>query len=47
LQHLVVSSLDKCEIDSRKQLMQNIILAGGTTMLKGFSERLKNEIATL
>eukprot|EP00347_Sterkiella_histriomuscorum_P005121 403357814 len=44
LQHLVLNAIEKCEIDTRKALTSNLILAGGSTMFKGFSERLYQEI---
>ena len=37
LQNLIATSLESCEIDTRKQLASNLILSGGTTMFKGFS----------
>jgi centractin len=37
LQNLVANSLEKCEVDNRKSLASNIILAGGTTMFRGFT----------
>ena len=40
LQHLITRTLEKCEVDNRKVLASNLILAGGTTMFKGFSDRL-------
>lgn len=43
LQHLIKNTLEKCELDSRRVLAQNVILTGGTTMFKGFSDRLNAE----
>ncbi len=43
LQHLIKNALEKCELDNRRVLAQNVILAGGSTMFKGFSERLNAE----
>jgi centractin len=37
LQNLVANSLERCEVDNRKSLASNIILAGGTTMFRGFT----------
>jgi len=37
----------KCDVDIRKDLYNNIIIAGGTTMFKGFAERLTKEIVAL
>jgi len=43
-QNLVTTALERCEVDTRKALSQNLILAGGTTMFKGFSQRLLHEV---
>ncbi len=37
----------KCDVDIRKDLYKNIVLAGGSTMFKGIKERLNNEIIAL
>ena len=39
--HMVVESIQKSDIDIRRELFSNIILTGGTTMMKGFSERVQ------
>jgi actin-related protein len=36
-----------CDIDLRKDLFNNIVLSGGTTMYQGISERLTTEIKRL
>lgn len=41
------SSIMKCDVDIRKDLYNNIVLSGGTTMLEGLSDRLKAEITKL
>ena len=40
-------SIIKCDIDIRKELYNNIVLAGGTTMFKGFKERLAKGVQNL
>ncbi len=30
VQHLIVNALETCDIDTRKQLSENVILAGGS-----------------
>ena len=40
-------SIQKCDIDIREELYNNIILSGGNTMFKGLSERLTKEIKIL
>ena len=43
---LVAKSIGKCDIDVRKELFENIVLSGGTTMFPGLAERLQRELAT-
>jgi actin-related protein len=40
-------SVMRCKQEVRKELFENIVVGGGTTMLDGFSERLKKEIVQL
>ena len=44
LPKMIVDSIDKCEISTRKELLNNIILGGGNTYIEGFEQRLKSEI---
>jgi centractin len=37
----------KSDMDLRKVLYQNIVLSGGSTLFKGFGDRLLNEIKRL
>lgn len=37
---MIANCIQKCDIDLRKQLYSQIIVAGGTTMLKEFCDRL-------
>eukprot|EP01012_Entosiphon_sulcatum_P001571 TRINITY_DN102_c0_g2_i1.p1 TRINITY_DN102_c0_g2~~TRINITY_DN102_c0_g2_i1.p1 ORF type:complete len:389 (-),score=103.30 TRINITY_DN102_c0_g2_i1:80-1207(-) len=41
------NSINKCDIDVRKDLYANIVLSGGTTMYEGLPERLSKEITNL
>ena len=41
------NSVQKCDIDIRKDLYQNIVLSGGSTMYEGIVERLSDEIQKL
>jgi actin len=41
------NSINKCDIDVRKDLYQNIVLSGGTTMFEGLPERLQKEVSNL
>jgi actin len=40
-------SVQKCDMDIRKDLFQNIILSGGSTLFDGMGERMWQEIHTL
>ena len=40
-------SIQKCDIDIRKELYSNIVLSGGNTMYNGLVERLTKEIKSL
>jgi actin-like protein 6A len=40
VQNMVVDSISMTDIDLRKDLFQNVILSGGNSCFKGFSERL-------
>jgi len=41
---MAYKSIQKCDIDVRRDLFANIVLSGGTTMFKGLPERLAKEI---
>ncbi|KAJ8288812.1 hypothetical protein COCON_G00014710 [Conger conger] len=44
---LVLDTLLKCPIDTRKALSENLVVIGGTAMLAGFQHRLLSEIRFL
>jgi len=44
---LTYNSILKCDIDIRKDLYQNIVLSGGSTMFPQIDQRLKKEITAL
>ena len=37
----------KCDVDIKRDLFKNIVLAGGSTMFEGMRERMKKEIQAL
>ena len=39
--------IGKCDVDIRKDLYNNIVCSGGTTMFEGIAERLQKEIKAL
>lgn len=46
-QDLVYQSIHSCDEDIRSSFLTNIVLAGGTTMLPGFTCRLQKEVQAL
>jgi len=44
---MVFKAIKDCDIDIRRDLFANIVLSGGTTMLRGFGKRMQKEIADL
>lgn len=44
---LAFSSTQECDLDIRKDLYQNVILSGGTTLYEGLSDRLGAELDAL
>jgi len=47
IQHLAWESISTSDIDTRKELMKNVIMSGGTTMYDGMADRLKAELTSL
>merc|ERR1712117_811314 len=47
IHQLTYDSIQKCDIDIRKDLYQNIVLSGGTTMFDKIDKRLEKEITAL
>lgn len=44
VQNMVVDSISMTDIDIRKDLFQNVVLTGGNSCFKGFTERLQRQI---
>jgi len=44
IHQLVHKVIESCDVDMRRELYANLILCGGTSLLKGFSERLTTEL---
>ena len=44
---LLVNSISRCDLDLRKDLFENIVLSGGTTLTRGFGDRLLREVRGL
>ncbi|VDM97563.1 unnamed protein product [Thelazia callipaeda] len=47
LPQLVLDCVYRCPIDTRKKLLESMLLTGGTTRMQGFYARLQNEILRL
>ena len=47
LDDAIFESVSTCDIDLRKELYQNIVLSGGSTMFPGLKERLHKELTEL
>ncbi|KAK4552597.1 centractin- actin- protein of the dynactin complex [Recurvomyces mirabilis] len=47
LHQIVVDAINRTDMDLRKALYANIVLSGGSTMIKGFGDRLLHEVQRL
>ena len=47
IHHMIYNSINKCDVDLRKDLYGNIVLSGGSTMFKGIEDRLHKEVSLL
>lgn len=47
LDEVIVQTIEKCDVDLRRDLYSNIVLSGGSTMFPGLKERLTKEIKEL
>lgn len=48
LPHCVAGSIfDDCDIDIRRDLVSNVVMAGGNTLIPGMPERLQKELEVL
>lgn len=45
--NIILSSIAKCDIDIRPSMLNSIVLAGGNTLLNGFTDRITNDLFTL
>lgn len=44
---IIVDCIGRADLDLRKSLYSNVVLSGGSTLCKGFGERLLSEIKRL
>ena len=47
IHQIVVDAINRTDLDLRKSLFGNIVLSGGSTMTKGFGDRLLHEVQRL
>ena len=47
LHELIKEAVLGCDLNIRKDLLSNIILGGGNSLIKGFAETLKNKLEML
>jgi actin len=47
IHRLTFQSIMKCDVDIRRDLYNNIVMSGGTTMFNGIAERMNNEMSAL
>jgi centractin len=47
IHQIVVDAINRTDLDLRKSLFGNIVLSGGSTLTKGFGDRLLNEVQRL
>ncbi|GBL87914.1 Actin, plasmodial isoform, partial [Araneus ventricosus] len=40
-------SVMKCDVDIRRDILENVLLSGGNTLFPGIAERLQNELQDL
>ena len=47
LHHQVLLSILKCDVSIRRELLQNLVIVGGTSFLTGFIDRMSAELASI
>ncbi|GER38771.1 actin [Striga asiatica] len=47
IHEMTYNSIEKCDVDIRKDVYGNIVLSGGSTMFPGIAERMRKEITAL
>eukprot|EP00798_Chlamydomonas_sp_ICE-L_P017640 gene17639-23983_t len=47
IHHLVFETIQKCDIDVRRELYNNVVLSGGTSMFEGIQGRLFKEVSAM
>ena len=47
LVEMMMDSIQKCDSDMKEALLENMVLAGGTTMMPGFQERVEQDFCKI
>lgn len=47
LPYIILNAIDACPIDMRKELIENLVVIGGTAMVPGLIARIKHELIAL
>jgi actin-related protein len=47
IHEITYNSIMRCDVDIRKHLFGNVVLAGGTTMVRGIADRMQKELTAL
>jgi actin beta/gamma 1 len=47
IHEMIFQSIQKCDVDVRRDLYSNVVLSGGTTMFHGIGERMTKELVAL
>jgi actin-related protein len=47
IQHIAFHAIQACDASEQPELLDQIVLSGGTTMMPGFAERLQQEVEHL
>jgi actin-related protein len=47
VQEMILSSIQKCDIDLKKEMFSNVVLSGASTLFEGFKERLNKELTKI
>ena len=47
IHEMTYNSIQKCDLDIRRDLYANVIMSGGTTMFPGIADRMRNELVSL
>jgi len=47
IHEMIHNNITQCDLDIRRDLYGNVLLSGGTTMLRGLQERLEKEVSHL